>query len=316
MAKASAKKVAKPAAKKPPAGKTAKAAPESDGWLDAGNGYQLTLDGGKLVCRNDKGKKLSSVPKEIKDGDVAEQLEALRDWLVEHDRECMATVEQWMLRSLPVPRAVLQQVWDDPAWRKPLENAVVVTVAADGSHDTSKAGLFRGVDPKKGVGVVDLDGETVWLAADRVAIPHPILIDELDAWRDLITQLGATQGISQLHRETHGKPAGTIGSTVDDFEDGKFAMLMHAVGKARSLGYKVSGGFATCKVWDGEAVIEARYWIGAESPDSETYTGQLSWVDDRERAMTIASVGRVAFSEGMRMASAIYAARVVAKEPA
>ena len=329
MAKASAKKVAKkPAAKKPPAGKTAsKAAPATKapaanavvdesglGWIDAGNGYQLTLDGGKLVCRNDKGKKLSSVPKEIKDGDVAEQLEALRDWLVEHDRECMATVEQWMLRSLPVPRAVLQQVWDDPAWRKPLENAVIVTVKADGSHDTAKAGLFRGVDPKKGVGVVDLDGETVWLATDRVAIPHPILIDELDAWRDLVTQLGATQGISQLHRETHGKPADATGSTIDDFEDGKFAMLMHAVGKARSLGYKVSGGFATCKVWDGEAVSEARYWIGAESPDSETYTGQLSWVDDRERALSVGSVGAVAFSEGMRMASAIYAARVVAKE--
>jgi hypothetical protein len=321
MAKASAKKVAKkPAAKKPPAGKTASKAAAStpavagDGWLDAGNGYQLTLDGGKLVCRNDKGKKLGSVPKDVKDGDVAEQLEALRDWLVEHDRECMATVEQWMLRSLPVPRAVLERVWDDPAWRRPLENAVVVTVTGDGSHDASKAGLFRGVDAKKGVGVVDLDGETVWLAADRVAIPHPILIRELDAWRDLVTQLGATQGISQLHRETYGKPADATGATIDDFEDGKFAMLMHAVGKARSLGYKVSGGFATCKVWDGEAVSEARYWIGAESPDSETYTGQLSWVDDRERALPIASVGAVAFSEGMRMASAIYAARVVAKE--
>jgi len=89
MAKASAKKVAKKPAKKPPAGKTAsKTAPatksdptaiddDGGGWIDAGNGYQLTLDGGKLVCRNDKGKKLSSVPKEIKDGDIAEQLEAL-----------------------------------------------------------------------------------------------------------------------------------------------------------------------------------------------------------------------------------------------
>jgi hypothetical protein len=125
-----------------------------------------------------------------------------------------------------------------------------------------------------------------------------------------------TQGVSQLHRETHAKAPGLAGASIDDFEDGKFAMLMHAVGKARSLGYKVSGGFATCKVWDGEAVSEARYWIGSESPDSETYTGQLSWVDDRERALPIASVGAVAFSEGMRMASAIYAARVVAKEDA
>jgi hypothetical protein len=315
-----AKAAAKPTA---PAPKLAKAAPAAAiidesglGWLPAGKGYHLTLDGGKLAARNDKGKRLTSVPKDLRDGDVADQLDALKDWLVEHDRDCMAAVDQWMLRSLPVPRAVLEQVWDDPAWRKPLENAVVVAVRADGTHDHAQIGLFRGVDAKKGVGVVDLDGETGWLAADRVAIPHPILMPELDAWRELVTQLGTTQGVAQLHRETHARPAdtGALGSSVTQFEDGKFAMLMHAVGKARALGYKVRGGFAVCKVWDGEATAEARFWIGADSPEAETLTGALSWVDDRERGLAISAVGPVAFSEGMRMASSIYAARVVEKE--
>jgi hypothetical protein len=309
----------KTAAKPAKPGKAAPAVAVVDeaglGWLPAGKGYHLTLEGGKLAARNDKGKRLSSVPKELRDGDVADQLDALKDWLVEHDRECMATVDQWMLRSLPVPRAVLEQVWDDPAWRKPLENAVVVAVRADGSHDHAQIGLFRGVDAKKGVGIVDLDGETGWLAVDRVAIPHPILMPELDAWRELVTQLGTTQGIAQLHRETHAKPTGdgALGASIAQFEDGKFAMLMHAVGKARSLGYKVRGGFAVCKVWDGEATAEARFWIGADSPEAETFTGALSWVDDRERGLAISAVGPVAFSEGMRMASSIYAARVVEK---
>jgi len=287
------------------------------GWVDAGKGYQVTLDAGKLAAKNDKGKRLSSVPKEIRAGEVADQLEALRDWMVEHERDCNATVEQWMLRSHAVPRAVLEAVWTDPAWRKPLENAIVVAVGADGEHDQARSGLFRGVDPKQGVGVVESDGETAWLAADRVAIPHPILIPELDAWRELVTQLGVTQGIAQLHRETHPKPqvlATSASGSIDQFEDGKFAMLMHAVGKARQLGYKVRGGFATCKVWDAGAVSEARYWIGADSPDSETYTGQLSWVDGRERALKLSEVGPVAFSEGMRMASAIFAARAVEKQ--
>jgi len=284
------------------------------GWLDAGKGYGLTLEGGKLVARNDKGKRLASVPKEIRDGDVADQLEGLRDWLVEHDRECLATVDQWLLRSLAVPRAVLERVWDDPSWRRPLENAVVVAVDGDGKHDHGKAGLFRGVDAKKGIGVVDLDGETAWLDADRVAIPHPILIAELDGWRELVTQLGVAQGVSQLMRETYAKPAGLTAHAIDQFADGKFAMLMHAVSKARSLGFKVRGGFAVCKAWDGDAVTEARYWIGADSPEAETYTGSLSWVDQREIGVSIAAVGPVAFSEGMRMASAIYAARVVEKQ--
>jgi hypothetical protein len=285
------------------------------GWLDAGKGYQLTLEDGKLAAKNPAGKRLASVPKDVKDSDAADQLEALRDWLKEHDKECLATVDQWMLRSLAVPRAVIEAVWDDPSWRKPLENAVVVALNADGGHDHAKAGLLRGADAKKGVGVVDLDGETAWLATDRVAIPHPILVPELDAWRELLTQIGATQGIAQLHRETHGKPpslAATAGS-VDEFEDGKFAMLMHAIGKARSLGFKVRGGFATCKVWDQGGVTEARYWIGSDSPESETHTGQLSWVDGREKGLAIRDVGPVAFSEGMRMASSIYAARVVEK---
>jgi hypothetical protein len=286
------------------------------GWIDAGKGYALTLDGGKLAARNDKGKRLSSVPKDLRDGEVADQLEALRDWLVEHDRECLATVDQWLMRSLPVPRPALERVWDDPAWRRPLENAVVVAVGADGKHDHGKAGLFRAVDPKKGIGVVDLDGETSWLDADRIAIPHPILIAELDGWRELVTQLGVAQGVSQLLRETYAKPPGLNAHAIDQFEDGKFAMLMHAVGKARSLGFKVRGGFAVCKVWDCEAVTEARYWIGADSPEAETYTGSLSWVDHREHGMSIAAVGPVAFSEGMRMASAIYAARVVEKQDA
>lgn len=343
-AKAPAKTPAKPAAR-PPAKASAKAAVKAPtkpianaatttartkasappvavddsglGWIDAGDGYAITLDDGKLAARNDKGKRLSSVPKEIKDGEAADQLEALRDWLVEHERECIATVDLWMLRSLSVPRSVLQVVWEDTAWRKPLENAVVVAVKADGGHDHAKAGLFRGVDPKKGVGVVDLDGETAWLETDRVAIPHPILIPDLDAWRELIGQLNVTQGIAQLHRETHVKsPEHAIAQTIDAYEDGKFAMLMHAVGKARQLGYKVRGGFATCKTWDAGAVHEARYWIGSDSPDSETYTGALTWVDGRERSLKVADVGPVAFSEGMRMASSIYAARVVEKTEA
>jgi hypothetical protein len=36
-------------------------------WLDADNKYALGIDGGKLVCRNPAGKKLTSVPKELKE---------------------------------------------------------------------------------------------------------------------------------------------------------------------------------------------------------------------------------------------------------
>jgi hypothetical protein len=221
-----------------------------------------------------------------------------------------------MLRSLPVPRAVLQAVWADAAWRGRLENAVIAPVGADGAPDPARSGLFRGVDPRRGLGVVGLDGETTWLDGDRAAIPHPILIPELDAWRELIAQLGLAQGVPQLHRETYGKPAEAGERSIDRFAGARFAMLLHAAGRARSLGYKVRGGFATCQVWDGGVASEARYWIGADFPEAETRTGALSWVDERGRGLPIAGVGPVAFSEGMRMAAAIHAGRAAVPEDA
>jgi hypothetical protein len=297
--------------------KPAAPATVAPGWIDAGDGYALTLRDGKLVCRNPKGQELASVPRGVKEGDAAEELGALREWLEQHARECVEAVETWMLRSLPVPRAVVEAVWDDPAWRRPLENTVVTPVA-HGKIAADGAGLLRGVDPKRGVGVVDLDGETRWLRAEQIAVPHPILLAELDGYRDLVTSLGLSQGIAQLHRETWVKPEGltATASTVDHLAGGKFAMLMHAMGKTRALGYRVRGGYAACAVWEQGELVEARYWIGAEQPDAETYTGELMWVDAQEHRKPLSEVGAVAYSEGLRMATAIYAARVVEKEDA
>ncbi len=305
------------AAKAPKAGMAAQApaAAAGTGWLDAGDGYELTLEAGKLAARK-AGKRLASVPKLLRTGPVADQLESLGDWLEEHDRDCLATVDAWMLHSLPVPRTVLEAVWDDPSWQRPLANAIVAPLDAAGAPHAARGGLFRSVDAKRGVGIVDLDGETAWLDTDRIAIPHPILIPELDAWRELVTQLGVTQGVAQLHRETHLRTAADRASeatALDKFAEGKFAQLMHVLGKARTLGYKVRGGYAVCTAWDGGAPSEARYWVGADSPESETYTGDLGWVDSMARVIKLADVGPIAFSEGMRMASAIYAARVVDK---
>ena len=55
--------------------------------------------------------------------------------------------------------------------------------------------------------------------------------------------------------------------------------------------------------------------VGAEYPDAETWTSELLWVDGRERALKLGALGPVAWSEGHRMASAVYAARVKEEEP-
>ena len=301
---------------KPKRAKKVDAASDEPGWVDGGNGYRLALRDGKLVCRNATGKQLSSVPKEVKASDAAERLLSVQEWLLQHERECLATVEQWMLRSLPVPRGVLASVWADVAWRKLLENAVVTPVGGDGAADPARTGFLRDADATRGLGVVNLDGESVWLDASDVRIPHPILLGELDDLRDLATELSLTQGLQQLFREVFTKPldlrAGA--NQIEQFRGGEFKQLMHATGLCRRLGYRVTGGAAVCRVWEQGRVYEARFYVGSEDPQSPTWTDELYWVDERERRLPIAEVALVAFSEGMRMASAIYAGRVVEKE--
>ncbi len=52
-------------------------------------------------------------------------------------------------------------------------------------------------------------------------------------------------------------------------------------------------------------------WIGEPYYDDETTTGALSWHDEDGRAVALTKVGPVAWSEGMRMAAALYAGRKI-----
>lgn len=296
----------------PRAEKKGAPAPSVEGFVDAGNGYALALRDGKILCRNAKGALLSSVPKDVKETEAFQQLDDVRALLEQQDKQAIETVETWMLRTLPVPRDVLAAVWEDPSWRKALENAVVV--AGD------VTGFFRGVDGQR-LGVVDLDGETRWLEAETLSVPHPILLGELDELRGLATELSLTQGIGQLFREVHGKPlVEATAHGVTDYRDGQFQQLNHALSRCRKLGYRVRGGSAIARVFEADPasgailVQEARFWIGSDDPTSPTVTEDLTWVDERERALPLARVGPIAWSEGVRMAAAIFAGRHVEKE--
>jgi predicted DNA-binding WGR domain protein len=307
-----------PVPEPPPAPRVAKLKPTVDhaadpGWVDAGDGYELKLVADKLVCRKG-GKPLSTVPKGVKDGETAEALLTLREWLVAHRQSCIEAIESWMLRSLPVPQGVLESVWPDTAWRTALENAFVVPLDAAGAA-AGAGGFLRGVS-ERGIGLVDPDGETTWVRAGSVVIPHPVLLDSLDDVRALASELALSQGIAQLFRETFTVRADLeAGATaVHSYADGKFLQLNHCLGQCRKLGYRVKGGSAIVRVWERGAVFEARYWIGAEDPMSESWTGDLVWIGKGDAPLAVKELPPVAYSEGVRMASSIYAARKVEEE--
>jgi len=284
-------------------------------WLDAGKNYSLGLDQGKIVCRNPAGKRLASVPKELKESELGEQLSALSEWLVEHRTECEHRIEMWMLRSLPVPREVIQAVWTDTDWSDMLRNLAVIPVDANGKANSVKTGLLRDVHPQKGVGVVDRDGETQWLTSAQILIPHPILIEGLEDLREIVADMGFVQQVEQLFRPVFAAtPEQKKLSSISDYSNGMFDQLNFVSSLCRRLGYPVRGGSACCKVWENTKPIEARFWVGDDYPESETRTGDLIFVDHEQKPQEIASIGRVTFSEGVRMATQIYARRKVEKE--
>ena len=280
-------------------------------WLGAGGGYQVRLgDNGKVVCRNPKGRELASVPTSLRDDPEVVRLRQLAEWLGRHDAECLATVDTWMVRSLPVATDVLVEVWQDPAWRTPLADLVV---RAD-----EEIGFLRDVDAERGVGIVTLDGDTLRLRPPAVYVPHPVLLSDLEELREFGAELGIDQRVQQLYRQTFVRPTDLPAGarSVPEFGNAKFAQLNHAMSRCRTLGHAVRGGVAVCPVFEDGTNLEAGYWLGEGDPGYETYTGDLTWSRADGALLPLADVGPVAWSEGMRMASAIFAGRVVEEEAA
>ena len=173
-------------------------------WLAATGGYQVTLVSGQVMCRNAKGKALKAVPPALKDDPTVFGLRQLNEWLSRHEAQVRDQVDRWMVRSLPVPASVLSQVWADEVWRTALTD-LVVTV----DDDADEVGFLRDASAD-GIGIVNLDGETVRLSASRVHVPHPVRLPDLDDLREFAADLGVRQSVDQLFRQTWTRPADTI----------------------------------------------------------------------------------------------------------
>jgi Domain of unknown function (DUF4132) len=286
------------------------------GWLTAAEGYEVALVDRKLACRRTGGRPLKTVPKPVRDHDVAQGLQQTQEWLDRHDLTCRAEVEKWLIRSLPVPVAVLTAVWPDPSWRVPLADLVVAPVDDDGAWLLDEAGFLREADPQRGLGVVNLDGESVWLRPARVALPHPVLLADLDDLREFATELGSSQGTPQLFREVWVKPPDEPGRQAArrQYAGARYEELRHLTARAGGHGYRVRGGSAVCTVWEGGGQVTASVWVGDYDPWDEAETGPVEFTTAAGELLPLADVGPVAWSEGLRMAATLYAGRAMEQE--
>lgn len=308
-------------------------------WIPAGD-YTLALVGTTVRARNARGKDLKSVPAKVRKTDAYLQLDALAMWLAQHERTCSDTVRTWFLRGEQVSATLLTAVWADPAWQKYLRDLVVQasSPASDTSTGAGQAvtGLLRGAD-EDALHLVDLDGESIDIpltdahgTGTTVTVPHPVLIEDLDEWREFTVDLGIGQGTDQLFREIHVKPdtaegrrdalTGYAGARYD-----KGAVLM---GRSKGAGYETTRFEVSVQVTEpathhpaapgatGTAsaaltTVTAVLSIGCADPFAEGTVGDLSFRGPDGMRPDPDDVGPVAWSEGVRMAEFVYSGRTV-----
>ncbi|MFF4653229.1 DUF4132 domain-containing protein [Streptomyces sp. NPDC001380] len=278
------------------------------GWLAAGDGYEVALVEGRVTARSTKGRtagrQLKALPRALRDHPEVDRLRRLAEWLDRHAAACVRQVDAWMVSSLPVPTGLLARVWEDEAWRSALRDLVVV------GDDPGEAGFLRDAGGADGLRVVNLDGETVRLSPETVTLPHPVLLEDLEELREFAAELGVVQRVEQIHRATwrRGEEPAAGATEVRDFAGASFPSRFALAARATALGYRVSGGYATCSVRDGGRGVEAALWIGEPYGDGAE-TGGLGWQGPDGRSLPLREVGPVAWSEGMRMGAALYAGR-------
>lgn len=273
------------------------------GWLPAGGSYEVSLVDGKVAARSTGaragGRPLKTLPKALRDDPEVDRLRQLGQWLDRHAAECLARVDAWVVSSLPVPTGLLARVWPDPAWRDALRDLVVL------GDDPAEPGFLRDVTDAGDLRVVDLDGETVRLSPASATLPHPVHLRDLVDLREFADELDITQRVEQLHRGTWDRPAGLgdRANTVTDFHGVTVPNRLAA--RAAALGFRVSGAQIRCRVWEAGRTVEAALWFDEDYWDSEATLGSLSWSVADGPTLRLAEVGPVAWSEGMRMATAL-----------
>ncbi|MDQ1023158.1 hypothetical protein QF035_000740 [Streptomyces umbrinus] len=288
------------------------------GWLAVGDTYEIALVEGRVVARSaseTSGEgQLRALPGELRDRPEVIELQRFAEWLDRHAAQCVARVDSWMVSSLPVPSGLLARVWPDEAWRSALRDLVVV------GEGPGEVGFLRDADDSGGLGVVNLDGETVRLSPRTVTMPHPVLLPDLDELRVFAAELGVVQGVEQIHRAVWRRPrdlgAGELGDaeTVSEFSGAEYSSWFHLSARAASLGYKVSEGRVSGRIRDAGRVFTASVEIGSPYYGEEGRTGDLSWRHGRDSRLRLSEVGPVAWSEGMRMAAALQAGRTVSAD--
>lgn len=226
----------------------------------------------------------------VRDRETAHELEEIARWLADRDEVGHAQIETWMVQRQSLSTDGLAQLWPDRAWADALSGLLIETVdgqdQAIGSEQEVVRGFLAGVSAGRGVAVLGIDGTTRWVARRRWTIVHPVLLSEADAWRAAGAELGIRQSVAQLERAT------AVRDAAQHPDNDTSALLagspMAGTPQRRELA-----------LWESGAWFTADLWIGSDAT-------VLTFADADGRAMHLAAVGPIAWSEAVRAARLVH----------
>ncbi len=222
----------------------------------------------------------------VRDRETVQDLEDIERWLADRDAIGHDQIDTWMVRRESLSTGRLAQLWADRAWADALSGLLIETTdghdAAAGSEHELVRGFLVGVSAGRGVAVLGIDGTTRWVARRRWTIVHPALLTEREAWRAAAAELGIRQSVAQLDRAVAVRDPAV-------HPDGDTSALLCGIPSAGTPLRR------QLPLWEDGAWLTADLWIGSQQ-------AVLTFADADGRAMHLAAVGPIAWSEAVRAA--------------
>jgi predicted DNA-binding WGR domain protein len=273
--------------------------PEGDFEVD---GYKIAFgDNDEVIVTDAKGKKLKSVPPKLRKTEEYQALMRGRKDDRARERKARRVLEERMISGASLSADEVAWLAEDDAFAPLLVGTIVYPEgrAKDG-------GLLVKVDAKKGLGILPLDHDARWIGAAGVDLPHPMRLDDVTAWQDLLVDLGRQQPIAQAFREIKKVPVAQRGLTESSMLSGRGTRSGALVERLlMEDGWIVRRGMARRKLSlrtdTGVVTFEAWFDYGEYyMPSDPTTTGAFGMNDGNKKPVKFDQVPEVLLSEAIR----------------
>lgn len=165
-------------------------------------GYTLSFgDDDEIIVNDSKGKKLKTVPAKLRNHEEYQALMRGRKDERSRGRKARRMLEDRMIIGNLFLKEEIHWFTLDRAFAPFLKGILIRS-----KPNPRDLGILVQWNETRGLGIVPLDYDARWIGWEEVEIMHPIQIESMEPWQDLLVDLGLKQELVQLFRELKSIP--------------------------------------------------------------------------------------------------------------